>query len=167
MTTILQQEDLITKMDDSKGFHLLAITKESRDLCAFEFQGRYFCYYVLPFGERRSPGSFQQANTIPLNYARLQGITVTLYLDDRMVLEPKDLTIGDEKIDPKWARSTYLVLLLVIATGGFVNMAKSNFDPTMSDEFLGMDLNTKDCIVSIPTKKWEAFQLKLKSFYVF
>ena len=84
--------------------------------------GRYFCYHVLPFGERRSPGSFQQANTIPLNYARLKGITVTLYLDDRMILEPKDLHIGEVRIEPEWARSTFLVLLLVIATGGFVNL---------------------------------------------
>ena len=157
---LLKKLDKMCKLDDTKGFHLLLLHPESRVLCCFEFEGRYIMYYALPFGERISPYSFQIANLIPVNYARLHGILVTLYLDDRLVCEP---ALSDtNQIDPNLGYNTFLVVLLIIASGGFINLQKSNFCPTTQDEFLGMNLNTESCVISIPPAKWEKITNKLK-----
>ena len=153
-----------TKMDDTQGFHLVAVHPESKDLCNFRFAGRTWRYNAMPFGERSAPAAFQQANQIPLNYCRLMGITVSCYLDDRLISEPPNLHLNGEEIDPKLGRSTYLVVLLIIASGGFINMKKSQFVPTFEDEFLGMIINSKDCTVRVPERKWEKLQADLKKY---
>ena len=155
---ILKQNDFMSKLDDSKGFHLLKLHPESRDLCNFEFAGRIFQYYVLPFGERKSPASFQQANLLPLNYCRLKGLTVSLYLDDRLVVEPNFDNLSNKDYSPLRAKNTFLVCSLILASGGFINLAKSVFKPTQQEEFLGFDLDTKTATISIPKTKWERFQ---------
>ena len=160
----LSLKDRITKLDDTQGFHLVALHPESRDLCNFRFAGRTWQYVALPFGERKAPSAFQQANQIPLNYCRTVGLTVTCYLDDRLIAEPATLVINGEKVDPKLGRSTYLVVLLIIASGGFINMLKSNFVPTFEDEFLGMIVNTETCTVSVPERKWTKLQNDLEKF---
>ena len=53
------------------------------------------------------------------------------------------------------AFDTFLTLCIIVAAGGFINMLKSVFHPKFQEEFLGMDLNTKSCIISVPNKKWE------------
>ena len=157
---ILKQNDFMSKLDDSKGFHLLKLHPESRDLCNFEFAGRIFQYYVLPFGERKSPSSFQQANLLPLNYCRMRGLTVSLYLDDRLVVEPFFDRIS-KSYSPLRAKNTFLVCSLIIASGGFINLAKSVFKPTQKEEFLGFDLDTTTATISIPPVKWQRFQESL------
>ena len=156
--------DRISKLDDTQGFHLVALHPESRDLCNFRFAGRTWQYVALPFGERKAPSAFQQANQIPLNYCRSEGILVTCYLDDRLIAEPATFEFKGEIIDPKLGRNTYLVVLMILASGGFINMLKSNFDPTFTDEFLGMNIDTRTCTVSIPDRKWEKLQIDLKKF---
>lgn len=156
--------DRISKLDDTQGFHLVALHPESRDLCNFRFAGRTWQYVALPFGERKAPSAFQQANQIPLNYCRSEGILVTCYLDDRLIAEPATFELNGEKIDPKTGRNTYLVVLMILASGGFINMLKSNFDPTFTDEFLGLNIDTKTCVVSIPDRKWTKLQKDLEMF---
>ena len=160
----LSQGDKITKLDDTQGFHLVALHPESRDLCNFRFAGRTWQYVALPFGERKAPSAFQQANQIPLNYCRAVGILVTCYFDDRLIAEPANFHINGRKIDPDLGRNTYLVVLLIIASGGFINMLKSRFEPTFEEEFLGMDLNTKTCTVSVPDRKWKKLQEDLEKY---
>ena len=155
---ILKKGDYMSKLDDTKGFHLLQLHPESRDLCNFQFAGRVFQYYVLPFGERKSPASFQQANLLPLNYCRQHGLTVSLYLDDRLVVEPKIVDSESTDYCPKRAKNTFLVCSLIIATGGFVNLQKSVFRPTQKEEFLGFNLDTTSATISIPEDKWTRFQ---------
>ena len=154
----------VTKTDDTQGFHLVAVHPESRDLCNFRFAGRIWRYNAMPFGERSAPAAFQQANQIPLNYCRLMGITVTLYLDDRLVSEPPNLHLNGEVIDPKIGRSTYLVVMLILSVGGFINMRKSQFTPSFEEEFLGMIINSESCTVRVPERKWEKLQEDLKKF---
>ena len=151
--TLLATRDKVTKMDDTQGFHLVSLHPESRDLCVFEFKGRHFQYVALPFGQSEAPGAFQQANQIPLLYASEFGISVTCYLDDRLIAEPEGLKIDGVKIDPNLGRSCFLIVLVILSSGGFINMLKSNFEPVFKDEFLGMDIDTTTCTVSVPERK--------------
>ena len=162
--SLLMLLDQVTKLDDTQGFHLVALNPESRDLCTFRFAGRDWQYLALPFGASEAPGAFQQANQIPLIYARRLGLVVTCYLDDRLICEPADFVANGVKIDPNLGRSTLLIVLIILASGGFINMLKSNFTPVFTDEFLGMDIDTRTCTVSVPDRKWEELQSLLTFF---
>ena len=78
-----------------------------------------------------------------------------------MVAEVKDkyLTIqnGNSELQQK-AMDTFLTLCIIVAAGGFINMSKSTFRPKFQEEFLGMNLNTETCVISVPDHKWEKFQ---------
>ena len=60
------------------------------------------------------------------------------------------------------ARNMYLALLALVAAGGFLNLTKSVFIPSFQQEFLGMNLDTRHCIVSVPEEKWARFQEALE-----
>ena len=150
---------MVGKIDDSQGFHLTRLEEESRDICCFEFEGRTFQYVVLPFGERKSPSSFQRCNMMVVNFLRHHGVLISLYLDDRMVCEPFLTNVNKEESfkQQKLGKNMYLTLLALVAAGGFLNLKKSVFEPMYNQEFLGMDLDVKNCIVSVPKTKWDRF----------
>ena len=158
--------DKVTKLDDSQGFFLMGLNPESKDLACFQFGGRTFQYNALPFGERLSPSTFQRGNNIPINFLRSNGILITLYLDDRLVVEQASkyesyhLSENLEQLQDT-ALDTFLSLLIIVAGGGFVNMSKSIFKPTYEEQFLGMKINSKICEISIPADKWKRFQESL------
>lgn len=160
--------DKVSKLDDSSGFHLSPLHEDSRDLCCFSFGGRIFRYLVSPFGERKSPSTYQRINFMPINFLRHMGIIVSLYLDDRLVAEVKDkyITIVNgitsEEIQDA-ALDTFLTLCIIVAAGGFINMSKSSFRPKFVEEFLGMMLNTKECVISVPKEKWEKFMVMVNT----
>ena len=162
--SLLMLMDKVTKLDDTQGFHLVALHPESRDLCTFRFAGRDWQYLAIPFGASEAPGAFQQANQVPLLYARRLGLMVTCYLDDRLISEPAEFVLKGVKINPNLGRSTFLIVLLILASGGFINMLKSNFTPVFTDEFLGMDIDTTTCTVSVPERKWVDLQNRLTHF---
>ena len=156
---IIQQNDWLTKIDDKRGFHLLLLSKESRKLTCFEFEGRYFAYRVAPFGSPKIPSVFQRVNMCAVNYSRHLGCRNALYLDDRILLDKSEDII---KGVPK---NAFCTTALVIASGGVVSIEKSDLVPKKKQEFLGLDLNTETCEISVPPKKWITFQ-ELIIFYL-
>ena len=125
---------------------------------------------VLPFGERKSPSTYQRLNYMPINFLRHMGVILSLYLDDRLVAEVSDKyketaqQIGKSNYEEiqDMAFDTFLTLCIIVAAGGFINMAKSTFKPKFVEEFLGMMINTKNCVISVPKEKWEKFQEMVK-----
>lgn len=115
--------------------------------------GRFLKFWKICFGERKSPAVFQRVNNIVVNLMRNFGFILSLYLDDRYCLEKANLVINGKKISPSLGRTTFFTILILIASGAYLNLEKSIFTPTKSEEFLGMHLNSKDCIISIPTDK--------------
>ena len=129
----------------------------------FEFAGRIFQYNALPFGERLSPSTFQRGNNIPINFLRTHGVLITLYLDDRLVCEQKSKydyyhKMGIINASQDNAFETFLALIAIVAGGGFMNMEKSIFNPTFEEQFLGMQLNSQICEITVPLEKWQRFQ---------
>ena len=138
----------------------------TRKAC-FQFAGRIFQYNALPFGERLSPSTFQRGNNVPINFLRSMGILITLYLDDRLVCEQKSKYENyhrNENVEDlqDTAFETFLALLIIVAGGGFINMAKSVFKPVFEEQFLGMKINSKICEISVPEDKWIRFQERLQ-----
>ena len=104
---------------------------------------------------------------MPINFLRHMGIILSLYLDDRLVAEVKNkyMTIQDGNYEEiqNMALDTFLTLCIIVSAGGFINMAKSSFKPKFVEEFLGMIIDTKTCVISVPDGKWEAFQTMVKT----
>ena len=90
----IRPNDLLTKLDDKRGFHLVQMNKESRGLTAFKFQGQILTYRVVPFGCPKSPAAFQRANAVATAYGRFFGVRSNLYMDDRLCLDNEKTLIN-------------------------------------------------------------------------
>ena len=134
---------------------MLKLADEGRKLTAFQIDNQYFEYRVVPFGVPGSPGWFQLSNMTAVNYARLCGIQLLLYLDDRLMIDQKDtLVVKYGVIHPQMA---ILALMLIILSGGFISLTKSELVPSKNLEFLGMTLDTEDATIEVPYAKWRKF----------
>ena len=85
------------------------------------------------------------------NVMRFFGHMVSLYLDDRLFIQPTD------GINPLEAQPTvcFMGTLLIIASGGYISIKKSEFRPKTKTEFLGLNIDTVTCEVSVPLHKWQ------------
>ena len=156
----LSQNSYLTKCDDKRGFHLLQIGKEGRKLTAFGLFGEYWEYRVAAFGIPGSPGVFQLANQIAVNYGRSFGIEWQVYLDDRLMVDYAHSIIRRKgQLHPQNAMRG---LLLIIGHGGVISLDKSELVPTTRIQFLGMNLNTRDGTIAVPEEKWQKFVLLLR-----
>ena len=153
----MQRYDKVTKSDDKSGFHLVKLSKESRKLVAFKYKGRFFTYKGCVFGSPPVPAIFQRANMIVMNYLRTLGVRNSLYLDDRLTLD-SDRTIYNGVPRNGWATAA-----MVVAAGGFLSLEKSDFEPKMVQDFLGLRINTETCEVSVPETKWKALKEKISN----
>lgn len=147
--TILKQGDRLSVADDKRGFHLMRMSKEAPSLLSFQYKGRTFSYRALPFGIPKGPGAFQRANMAAVNFLRAHGVRIILYLDDRLIVD---------KPEDGLPRNSILSMMIIIAAGGMISLNKSSLDGQTRQRFLGMDLDTETCEVSVPTDKWEKFQ---------
>ncbi|CAG5104071.1 Oidioi.mRNA.OKI2018_I69.chr1.g1079.t1.cds [Oikopleura dioica] len=157
---MLKRGDLLYKFDDKKGFHQLPLSEESKKLACFEWGGQYFRNNILAFGIPAAPGIYQLMNLCGVNFLRKNGIKITLYLDDRLLAvtpeseeERRQLLSGEKTSKEVWATVATLVAL-----GGYVNIAKSTFEPTQRIEFLGFILDTENETVEIPIQRWSALK---------
>ena len=147
----INHNDFLTKLDDKRGFHLVKMNRESRGLTVFKYQNKLFTYRVVPFGCPKSPAAFQRANSIAMAYGRYFGVRSNLYMDDRLCLDNRHTIY---KGVPK---NCFVTSMLCIATGSFLSISKSDFEPKKVQEFLGLTLDTRTCEISVPFKKWLKF----------
>ena len=152
----IKPKSLLTKLDDQSGFHQVPINRESRPLVVFKFRKMYFTYTVVPFGCPQSPASYQRANSVMTNYGRFFGVSSSIYMDDRICIDTVDSIINGV---PK---NCFLTSLLCVMGGGFVSLDKSDFEPKTVQEFLGIQIDTNTCEVSVPKEKWDRFEKHLK-----
>ena len=59
-------------------------------------------------------------------------------------------------------RTPFLLVLLKVAFGIYINVSKSDLSVTTEKEFLGMTLNSKNQTVTIPDQKWWKFNLQCR-----
>ena len=149
---VLNKNDKMTKSDDKSGFHLVLLNKESRKLVPFEYQGKIFTYRGAVFGSPPVPGIFQRANLVAMHYLRTLGVRNSLYLDDRITLDT------DQTIYGGVPRNGWATAAAVVAAGGIISLEKSDFEPKMVQDFLGLRIDTQQCEISVPPEKWQAFK---------
>ena len=123
----------------------------------FRYKGKNLTYRAVPFGCPKSPAAFQRANAMAMAYGRSFGVRSNLYMDDRLCCDDSQTMINQV---PK---NCFLTSLLCIASGGFISLTKSDFEPKKVQEFLGLKLDTNICQISVPIHKWKKFVKLIKT----
>ena len=118
-------------------------------------------YLGLAFGLSQSPGKFQSLNRVAVNALNLNGVITMLYLDDRLQI----FNFPDVKIekDHTFLGSALLVLLLV-AFGGFLYYKKCQFEPVRRIEYLGFILDSEKETIAVPKSKYDKTMALISSF---
>ena len=105
---------------------------------------RYFCFQVLPFGFSSAPYTFTNPFRPLVDYWRLQGIHIVVYLEDGFGETPSYQVALDH--------STKVKSDLVLS--GFVpNFEKSIWVPTLVIDWLGFTIDYFQGLLFIPGKK--------------
>lgn len=162
---LLEKGDHLSKLDDKSGFLQIKFDRSSRNLSHVKWGKEIFEFYGAIFGVSRVPSDFQLINSCVVSFLRNQGIPLTLYLDDRLVIE-KGLTkkqllqIRKGDLAP---RNVWLTHAFIIISGGYISKKKSTFVCETRLEFLGFILDTEKQTVEIPPEKWERVQKTIEN----
>lgn len=111
-------------------------------LCAY-WEGHYYCDVTMPFGSRASSYHMQCVANAITDVLGQRGIVARMYLDDLITLAPDEKTAWDHHIE---------VLTLLKQLGLPVAEEKIQV-PSRAVQWLGININTSDMTLSIPTEK--------------
>ena len=158
--SLLKKGDHMSKLDDKSGFLQVRFDKASQELSHVKWGKEIFEFFGAIFGVSRVPADFQLVNSCVVSFLRKEKVPITLYLDDRLVIE-KDvnhLVLNEIKSGKRAPKNAWLTHALIIASGGYISKKKSTFVCQTRMEFLGFILDTKKETVEIPEEKWERVQ---------
>ncbi|CBY30545.1 unnamed protein product [Oikopleura dioica] len=161
---MLQKGDVMAKFDDKKGYHQMPLAAESKKMACFKWGNYIFENNILAFGIPAAPGMYQLLNSVGINFLRQNGIKITLYLDDRLlIISPKSENHRKKLLTEEiLCKEVWLVAATLVALGGFVNIKKSEFKPTQRIEFLGFILDTNKETVEIPEGRWNTLKKRMR-----
>ncbi|XP_048010529.1 uncharacterized protein LOC125244496 [Megalobrama amblycephala] len=129
----IKQNDWFTSVDLKDAFFHISIYPPHRKFLRFAYQGTCYEFTVLPFGLALSPRTFCLCAEAGLAPLRLSGLRILTYIDDWLIIAE-----SKEKVQ----RDTRRVLTHITSLGFRVNVNKSNFTPSQSVIFLGLELNS-------------------------
>ena len=158
--SLLEPGDYMSKLDDKSGFLQVKFDRSSQELSHVKWGKEIFEFFGAIFGVSRVPADFQLINSCVVSFLRKEGIPITLYLDDRLVIEKKmnQLVIDSIEAGKIAPRNVWLTHALIIASGGYISKKKSTFICQQRLEFLGFIIDTKKQTVEIPEEKWTRVQ---------
>ena len=136
----------LAKLDASRAFRQVALAIRDFWKTAQIFSGRRIVHVRLPFGATNSVDLMSQSlSAVQDLAAELFGIFVQSYVDDQIIIDYADT------IDQSVNRVRRLWQLL----GWLVNAVKFETEgkPATSKDFLGVQINTVNCSVSITPKR--------------
>jgi hypothetical protein len=144
-----QKDFYCIKFDLKSGYHHIDISKESQTFLGFEWNGKYFCFTVLPFGLSSAPYIFTKCLRTMVKYWRYNNIKIVLYLDDGLAMA--------DSVDECYRISRFIRISLQEA-GFLINFEKSVFSPVKELEWLGITWNSTKFSISIPERRIRDFE---------
>lgn len=150
---LIEENDLITKIDLKDAYVVVPIHKESRQFLSFRHHGEIFQYRSLPFGLSVAPRVFSKLMRFALTPLSEQGIRIVYYLDDICVL-------AKTKIESQ--RLTELVIKHLQDLGFIISWEKSNIVPQKIQDFLGFTFNTTTMTISVPPTKMKELTQRVR-----
>ena len=141
---IVKPGDWLGKVDLKDAYFTIPIHTPHRKYLRFNFQGKSYQFNCLPFGLCSAPWVFTKTLKPAIALLREMGVRIIVYIDDMLVLaESRDM-----------AREALEALSHLLECLGFIiNWGKSVLEPDNTIEFLGLTINTKSMILSLPAGK--------------
>ena len=144
----MTKDSYIFKFDLKSGYHHLDIYPPHQTYLGFSWvidgQERYFCFTVLPFGLSSSPYIFTELLRPLVKFWRYHGLLIVIYTDDGICI-----SIGLEQA----LRNSRFIKDSLKKAGFVANSEKSVWFPTQFLEWLGIQVHTREGVLSItPTR---------------
>ena len=146
----LKEGDWGTSLDLSDAYFHVRIHRRYRRYLRFSWQGKVYQFKVLPFGLSLAPWVFTKLVQAIASSLHVLGIRMHVYLDDWLILALSRQAC---------ARDTYRVLQRAQQLGFRVNHEKSDFEPSQSFVFLGVQF----CTISMTVSPSQSRVVKLQN----
>lgn len=150
---MIQPNYYLLSIDLSDAFLHIAMHPDSRRFLRFQWKSQLYQYSTTAFNLSTVPFVFTKICRPILKWARTQGIRISAYLDDWILMaKTKDQALqhGQQVIDE------------LQRLGWIINLKKSILQPTQHLEHLDFCLNTKTMTASLPTKKLQDLRRSIK-----
>ena len=159
VSDILNPNDYFTMFDLVSAYYHISIHPEFYEYLGFEWtfrdgSTRYFTYTVLVFGLSTAGYVFTKVVRALLTHFRLQGFRILFYLDDGF-----NIADSYDGCDA----STKSISDCLEKSGFLVNVEKSELEPKQSGEWLGVEIDTRRMMYTVPQKKIDKLKLRLKN----
>ena len=141
---LISQGDFLNKIDLKDAFFLVPIKKSSQKYLKFKFNNKYFKFVCLPFGLSTSPYVFTKLMKPVMQYLRERGIVAGIFIDDI-------LNIAGTYEECR--RNAEIIISLLTHLGFIINKEKSDLVPKKICTYLGFNINTKNCSLTLTDKK--------------
>ena len=148
--------DRAWSFDLTSGYYHVELAKWCHTYVAFEWEGRYYCFAVLPFGLAIACYVFSTLTGELTKRWRSLGDRCIHYLDDWIFFGSMAGTAGAILL-----KRQAQVLRDLDLCGFLVNMKKSVFVPTHRPIFLGFGMDLASNLFFIPERRWTVFKALL------
>ena len=141
-------------LDLKDAYMHVPIAKSLRKFLGFRLGEESYMFRALPFGLNIAPRIFTKLGNVVLNQLREEGIQLLLYLDDCLIWAetPEACIIARDR-----------VMSVFIARGFIVNLIKCRLHPAQFFVWLGLQWNTAEATLSLPSAKVSSIRMKLTS----
>ena len=147
---ILQPGDLMCKLDLKDAYFSVPLHAKSQKYVRFQWNKKIYQFLCLCFGLGPAPRVFTKLMKIPIAVLRRLNVRLIIFLDDILLM-------GASKQELIQARDTLIFLLQSL--GFLINIKKSELKPTQKIQFLGVEIDSSQMVISLPQDK----VLKIKS----
>jgi hypothetical protein len=138
---LIKKNDYFTSVDLTDAFlHILVHRRYLR----FQWEGTTFQFRTTPFGLSVVPWLFTRITKPILQWARQQGIRISAYLDDWIL-------IADSKEQAQ--TQTTALLRMLKSLGWLINSQKSQLNPSQVLDHLGFQLDSQSMTIRLPGSK--------------
>ena len=150
MKSLINPSDYLASIDLRNAFHSIKLHPDSKKFVVFEFEGRRFCFNVLPFGLTSAPRVFTKVLKPVISHLRSLGIKITSYLDDLFICGPSFDSVKS---------NLSVTTDLLISLGFSISWEKSSIIPSQRLEHLGFIWDSVSLSLGLPISKLEKIKL--------
>jgi hypothetical protein len=152
--TLIERGDYMTVIDLKDAYFHILIHSDFQNYLRFRWRGKCFRYSALPFGITTAPRVFTKLLKTIMTVLRMRGIRIVAYIDDLLILA---------KTKEEARAHTKEVLELLIALGWTINWKKSRLEPSQTQDFLGMTIESHNMLFKVPRDMKKGIRKELES----
>ena len=134
----LREGDFMVSIDLQDAYFQIPVHSSGRKYLRFHLGGQTFQFRVLCFGLATAPQVFTKVFELVSEWAHIRGIRLLRYLDDWLI-------IATSKELCRLQLESLLAFLNIL--GVVVNRKKSEFTPTQSIQYPGMQMDTSQALI--------------------